>query len=71
VGSFDVYKNVAPVEEVPFIRRIWAEPKDRWALEEYEKFLMERRHNHRAGRVHRFLTEVRKEVAQAEATPPG
>ncbi len=70
VGSFDVYKNVAPVEEVPFIRRIWAEPKDRWALEEYEKFLIERRHNHRAGRVHRFLAEVRKEAREAEPAPP-
>jgi hypothetical protein len=62
LGSFDVYKNVAPVEEVPFIRRVWAEPTDRWALEEYEKFLLERRHSHRAGRVRRYLQELRAEA---------
>lgn len=67
LSSFEVYKNVAPVEEVPFIRRVWGEPSDRWALEEYEKFLMERRQSHRAGRVHRFLTEVRAELKEKEA----
>lgn len=67
LGSFDVYKNVAPVEEVPFIRRVWSEPTDRWALEEYEKFLLERRHSHRAGRVRRFLAEVRQEAREKEA----
>ncbi|MEZ0229527.1 MAG: hypothetical protein ACAI25_12930, partial [Planctomycetota bacterium] len=66
LGSFDVYKNVAPVEEVPFIRRVWAEPTDRWALEEYEKFLLERRHSHRAGRVRRYLAEVRKEAREKQ-----
>jgi hypothetical protein len=66
VGSFDIYKGSAPTEEVPFIRRIWAEPTDRWALEEYEKFLLERRHSHRAGRVRRFLAEVRKEALEKE-----
>jgi hypothetical protein len=66
LGSFDVYKNVAPVEEVPFIRRVWAEPTDRWALEEYEKYLLERRHSHRAGRVRRYLAEVRKEAREKQ-----
>jgi hypothetical protein len=66
LGSFDIYKTVAPMEEMPFIRRIWAGPTDRWALEEYERFLLERRHKHRAARVHRFLTEVRKEAREAE-----
>ena len=41
-----------------------AEPTDRWALEEYEKYLMERRHSHRAARVRRFLAEVRKEALE-------
>lgn len=68
LNSFEVYKNVAPVEEVPFIRRVWGEPTDRWALEEYEKFLMERRQSHRAGRVHRFLTEIRAELKEKEAS---
>jgi hypothetical protein len=67
LGSFDVYKNVAPVEEVPFIRRVWSEPTDRWALEEYEKFLIERRHSHRAGRVRRYLAEVRQEAREKQA----
>jgi hypothetical protein len=70
LGSFDVYKNVAPVEEVPFIRKVWGDPTDRWALEEFEKFLLERRHVHRANRVRRYLVAVRKEArekAEAEA----
>jgi hypothetical protein len=66
LSSYEVYKNVAPVEEVPFIRRVWGDPTDRWALEEYEKFLIERRQSHRAGRVHRFLAEIRAEAKEKE-----
>lgn len=59
LGSFDIYRRAAPVEEVPFVQRIWQDPGDRWALEEYEKFLLTRRHTHRAQRVRRYLEEVR------------
>ena len=64
LGSFDVYKNVAPAEEVPFIRKIWSEPGDRFALEEFEKYLIERRHSHRAGRVRRYLAALRAEAKE-------
>ena len=78
MGSFEVYKRSAPVDELPFVQKIWQEPGDRWALEEYERLLLARRQTHRAARVRRFLGEVRDAAKKAAApageggaTPPG
>jgi hypothetical protein len=71
VGSFEVYRRAAPTEELPFVQRIWQDPNDRWALEEFEKFLLQRRHTHRANRVRRYLEEVRSAArAGGQAQPP-
>jgi len=70
LGSFEIYKTVAPQEELPFIRRVWAEPEDRWALEEYRRFLLERRNAHRADRVRRYLAEIRAEGKPKDGEAP-
>jgi hypothetical protein len=66
LGTFDLYRSVGQEEEVPFIRRVWGDPLDRYAVEEYEKFLIERGQAHRAGRVRSYLAGLR---AEAQASP--
>ncbi len=55
VRSLEGCRALATELEVGFIRRIWGDPTDRFALEEYQSFLREQGERARAHRVGRYL----------------
>ena len=54
-------------DEAPFVARLWSNPTDSFALEEYEKYLLEKQEKSRSRRVRRFREATRK-ARQAAGT---
>jgi len=46
--------------EAPFVSELWSNPTDTFALEEYERFLLERGEHNRARRVRAFVKDARE-----------
>ncbi|RMG07465.1 MAG: hypothetical protein D6731_23740 [Planctomycetota bacterium] len=59
----------APTDEAPFVSRLWSEPDDAFAIEDYERFLRDRGERDRSLRVRRYrrALKARKQAARAAA----
>jgi len=72
VQSLTRARRIASPHEQPFLAKLWAQPSDTFALEEYEAFLRSTGEPNRAKRVTRMLEDVkraRQEARAAQAAP--
>ncbi|MEZ6185147.1 MAG: hypothetical protein R3F62_09085 [Planctomycetota bacterium] len=60
-------RRIAPQSEQPFLAKLWAQPSDTFALEEYEAYLRTTGDSNRAKRVTRMLEDVRRAREQLRA----
>ena len=73
VRSLTRARLIAPPPEQPFLAKLWAQPSDLFALEEYEGYLRATGEVNRAKRVSRMLDDVkraRQEARQAQGAAP-
>ncbi len=63
VQSLERVRRQAPELEAGFVTKLWNEPEDRFTLEQYERFLLDKREVNRSRRVRDYLATVRSEAA--------
>lgn len=65
VQSLQRSRIAAHESEQSFVERLWGQPSDGFALEEFERFLLARNEATRSRRVHRFRNWLRENQPQA------
>ncbi|MBL4849477.1 MAG: hypothetical protein JKY65_28440, partial [Planctomycetes bacterium] len=69
IQSLQRSRIAAHESEQGFVEKLWAQPNDGFALEEFERFLLSRSESSRSRRVHRFRAWVRTQVPPSDPEP--